>query len=153
VGFLLFFLPWLIRLLLKTGLTINPATMKITEESYKYLHTLLALPWTAVLLVAGVVLVLFGILKTLLKTDYRKGIWTTGLGTVLVVLTLLLLAGLNHTAYYPSLTNPQSSLTIITSSSSQFTLTAMTIVSIIIPFVLAYIVHAWWTMDREKIKP
>ena len=152
-GFLLFFLPWLIRLLFKSAHTIDPATLRITEEPYKYLHTLLALPWTALLLLVGVVLVLFGILKTLLKPACQKGIWPTGIGTVLVVLTLLLLAGLNHTAYYPSLTDPQSSLTIITSSSSQFTLTVMSIVSIIIPFVLAYICHAWWTMDREKVKP
>jgi len=100
-----------------------------------------------------VVLVLFGILKTLLKPAFLKGIWFAGIGAVFVVLTLLLIAGLNYTAYYPSLTDPQSSLTIITSSSSRVTLTAMSIVSVIIPFVLAYICHAWWTMDREKVKP
>jgi len=152
VGFLIFFLPWLIDLVLRSGLTIDPATKVIAVESYKYLHTLLALPWTLVLLLVGVVLVLFGILKTLIKPAFIKGIWFSGIGTIFTVLTVLLLAGLNHTAYYPSDSDMQSSLTIITSSSSQFTLTAMTIVSIIIPFVLAYICYAWWTLDREKIK-
>jgi len=152
VGFLVFFLPYLVRLLFKDGLAIDPATKLIAVESCKYLHNLLALPWAAVLLLAGVVLVLFGIIKSLLKPEFLKGIWFAGIGSVFVVLTLLLMAGLNHTAYYPSLSDPQSSLTIITSSSSQFTLTVMSIVSIIIPFVLAYICHAWWTMDREKIK-
>jgi len=152
VGFLVFFLPWLIKLVVMSGHAIDPATLKITEESFKYLHNLIALPWTLLLLLVGVVLVLFGIIKSLLKPEFFKGIWFAGIGAVLVVLSILLVAGLNHTAYYPSLSDMQSSLTIITSSSSQFTLTAMTIVSIIIPFVLAYIVHAWWTLDREKTK-
>ena len=151
-GFLVFFLPWLINLLFRSGLTIDPQTKILAVEHYKYLHNLLALPWAAVLLLAGVVLVLFGILKTLFKPEFIKGIWFTGLGSVFVVLTLFLIAGLNHTAYYPSLSDPQSSLTIINSSSSEFTLRVMSVVSIIIPFVLAYICHAWWTVDREKIK-
>ena len=151
-GFLVFFLPWLVKLLFMAGRAIDPVTKIITVENHKYLHNLLALPWVAVLLLAGVVLVLFGIIKTLLKPEFFKGIWFTGIGTVFVVLALLLTAGLNHTAYYPSLADPQSSLTIITSSSSEFTLKVMSAVSLIIPLVLAYIAHAWWTMDREKIK-
>jgi cytochrome d ubiquinol oxidase subunit II len=150
-GFLLFFLPYLINLLFKSGWAIDPVTKEISVEKFKYLNNLIALPWVAVLLLVGVVLVLFGIIKTLLKTDFIKGIWTAGTGTVFVVLSLLLIAGLNHTAYYPSLSDMQSSLTIITSSSSHFTLKAMSVVSLFIPFVLAYICHAWWTIDREKV--
>jgi len=151
-GFLLCFLPWLVYLLLKDGLAMDPATRIVAVEEYKYLNNLLALPWVAAMLLAGVVLVLFGIIKSLLKPEYAKGIWPAGAGTVFVVLALLLMAGLNHTAYYPSLSDMQSSLAIINSSSSEFTLRVMSVVSLLIPFVLAYICHAWWTLDREKVK-
>lgn len=150
-GFLLFFLPYLVKLLFKSGWAIDPVTKVISVEKLKYLNNLIALPWVAVLLLAGVALVLFGIIKTLLKPDFLKGIWSAGAGTVFVVLSLLLIAGLNHTAYYPSLSDPQSSLTLITSSSSEFTLRVMSVVSLFIPLVLAYICHAWWTIDREKV--
>ena len=161
-GFLLFFLPWLACLLLKSGLAIDPATIAaaktdfskavIIEEQYKYLKNLVALPWTLALLLAGVALVLSGIIKSLLNPGFIKGIWFAGAGVVFVILSLLLIAGLNHTAYYPSLSDAQSSLTIITSSSSEFTLRVMSVVSLAIPLVLAYIWHAWWTLDREKLK-
>ena len=99
----------------------------------------------------GVVLVLYGIIRTIVSKTYIKGIWPTGIGTVITVLVLLLLAGWNNTAYYPSTADLQSSLTIQNSSSSEFTLRTMFYVSLLIPFVLAYIVYAWRAMDKKKI--
>ena len=164
--FLLFFLPFLIRLMIKDGFsTAAEAGMSaaaeagmsavssgsITLESMKYLHNLLEMPILLVILLIGVVLVLFGIYKSSRSVEYRKGIWFTGIGTVLTVLVLLLIAGWNHTAYYPSNIDLQSSLTIANSCSSEFTLRTMAIVSLLIPFVLAYIVFAWRAIDRKRI--
>ncbi len=136
--FLLFFLPFLIRLLVKDG--FSTSSSGITIESMKYLHNLLEMPILLVILLIGVVLVLFGIFKSSRSVQYRKGIWFTGIGTVLTVLVLLLIAGWNNTAYYPSNIDLQSSLTLANSCSSEFTLRTMAIVSLLIPFVLAYIV-------------
>ena len=164
--FLLFFLPFLIRLLVKDGFsTAAGAGMSaaaeagmsavssgsITLESMKYLHNLLEMPILLVILLIGVVLVLFGIFKSSRSVQYRKGIWFTGIGTVLTVLVLLLIAGWNNTAYYPSNIDLQSSLTLANSCSSEFTLRTMAIVSLLIPFVLAYIVFAWRAIDRKRI--
>ena len=156
--FLLFFLPFLIRLLVKDGFsTAAGAGMSaassgsITLESMKYLHNLLEMPILLVILLIGVVLVLFGIFKSSRSVQYRKGIWFTGIGTVLTVLVLLLIAGWNNTAYYPSNIDLQSSLTLANSCSSEFTLHTMAIVSLLIPFVLAYIVFAWRAIDRKRI--
>ena len=164
--FLLFFLPFLIRLMIKDGFstaagagmsTAAEAGMSavssgsITLESMKYLHNLLEMPILLVILLIGVVLVLFGIFKSSRSVEYRKGIWFTGIGTVLTVLVLLLIAGWNNTAYYPSNIDLQSSLTIANSCSSEFTLRTMAIVSLLIPFVLAYIVFAWRAIDRKRI--
>ena len=164
--FLLFFLPFLIRLMIKDGFsTAAGAGMSaaaeagmsavssgsITLESMKYLHNLLEMPILIVILLIGVVLVLFGIYKSSRSVQYRKGIWFTGIGTVLTVLVLLLIAGWNHTAYYPSNIDLQSSLTLANSCSSEFTLRTMAIVSLLIPFVLAYIVFAWRAIDRKRI--
>ena len=164
--FLLFFLPFLIRLMIKDGFstaaeaglsTVAEAGMSaasagsITLESMKYLHNLLEMPILLVILLIGVVLVLFGIFKSSRSVQYRKGIWFTGIGTVLTVLVLLLIAGWNNTAYYPSNIDLQSSLTIANSCSSEFTLRTMAIVSLLIPFVLAYIVFAWRAIDRKRI--
>ena len=99
----------------------------------------------------GVVLVLYGIIRTIVSKTYKKGIWPTGIGVVLVVLVLLLIAGWNNTAYYPSNVDLQSSLTIANSCSSEFTLRTMAIVSLLIPFVLAYIAYAWYSLDKKKI--
>lgn len=150
-AFLLLFLPFLIRTLLKDGFAYDPATGVISMESMKYLYNLLDMWYLAVVLLVGVVLLLFGIVKTVLSNTYIKGIWPAGIGVVLVVLVLLLIAGWNNTAYYPSNADLQSSLTIINSSSSEFTLRTMAIVSLFIPFVLAYIVYVWHAMDRKKI--
>ena len=120
-------------------------------EPFKYWNNLLALPVVAVIFLLGVVGVLAGILATCFGSGYRKGIWWTGSGTVLAVLGLLLLAGYNHTAYYPSTLDLQSSLTLANSCSSEFTLKTMSVVSLLIPFVLAYIFYAWRCIDRKKI--
>lgn len=146
--FLLFFLPFLIRLMIKDGFSTSSG---ITIESMKYLHNLLEMPILLVILLTGIVLVLFGIYKSSRSVQYRKGIWFTGIGTVLTVLVLLLIAGWNNTAYYPSNIDLQSSLTLANSCSSEFTLRTMAIVSLLIPFVLAYIVFAWRAIDRKRI--
>lgn len=150
-AFLLLFLPFLIRTLLKDGFAYDPATGVISMESMKYLYNLLDMWYLAIVLLVGVVLLLFGIVKTVLSNTYIKGIWPAGIGVVLVVLVLLLIVGWNNTAYYPSNADLQSSLTIMNSSSSEFTLRTMAIVSLFIPFVLAYIVYVWHAMDRKKI--
>lgn len=151
VLFLIFFLAFLIRTLLKDGYAVNPETGIIFMEPLKYLHNFLDMWYVTAVLLVGVVLVLFGIGRTLLTKNYIRGIWPTGIGVVLTVLALLLCAGWNNTAYYPSNADLQSSLTITNSSSSEFTLQTMAIVSLFIPFVLAYIVYAWYCLDKKKI--
>lgn len=151
VLFLLFFLSFLIRTLLSEGFAVNPDTQEIYMQPYKYLINFVDMPVVLVLFLLGVVLVLFGIGKTVLKTSFDKGIWYAGLGTVLTVFSLLLVAGLNHTAYYPSLADLQSSLTIGNSCSSEFTLETMAYVSVLVPFVVAYIFYAWQRIDVRKI--
>lgn len=150
-AFLLLFLPFLIRTLLKDGFAYDSATGVIFMAPMKYLHNLLDMWYLAVVLLVGVVLLLFGIVKTVLSNTYIKGIWPAGIGVVLVVLVLLLIAGWNGTAYYPSNADLQSSLTIMNSCSSEFTLRTMAVVSLFIPFVLAYIVYVWHAMDSKKI--
>lgn len=149
--FLVFFLAFLIRTLLKDGYAYNPETGEIFMEPQKYLHNLLDMWYVAVAMLAGVVLVLYGIVRTVVSKTYIGGIWPAGIGVVLVVLSLLLCAGWNNTAYYPSNADLQSSLTIANSCSSLFTLRTMAIVSLLIPFVLAYIVCAWRAIDKKKI--
>ena len=120
-------------------------------EPYKYLHNLLDMWYVLLLLLVGVILVLYGIIRTLVSKSYIYGIWPAGIGVVVTVLSLLLCAGWNNTAYYPSTADLQSSLTICNSSSSLFTLRTMAYVSILVPFVLAYIVYAWRCIDSKKI--
>lgn len=151
IPFLVFFLAFLIRLLLKDGYAVEPATGVILMEPLKYLHNFLSMWYVAVALLAGVVLVLYAIIHTLLPGGYTKGIWGAGIGVVLVVLSLLLCAGWNNTAYYPSNADLQSSLTIANSCSSLFTLETMSIVSIFVPFVVAYIAYVWYKMDKKEI--
>jgi len=150
VLFLLFFLPFLIVTLVGEGYAVNEAGV-IVMEPMKYLNNLLAMWPLAIILLVGVVLLLFGIVKTVLKPEYVRGIWPAGIGVVLVVLVLFLIAGWNNTAYYPSTADLQSSLTLKNSSSSQFTLKAMFYVSFLVPFVLAYIVYAWRAIDKKAI--
>ena len=151
VFFLIFFLSFVIRLFLTEGFAVDPENGRIFMEPFKYWNNLLALPVVAVIFLLGVAGVLAGILAACFGSGYRKGIWWTGSGTVLAVLGLLLLAGYNHTAYYPSTLDLQSSLTLANSCSSEFTLKTMSVVSLLIPFVLAYIFYAWRCIDRKKI--
>ena len=151
IVFLVFFLAFVIRTMLKDGYAYDPNTGVIFMQQLKYFNNLVTLWPVALVFIVGVVLVLYGIGKTLMKTDYLKGIWPSGIGTVLTVLALFLLAGWNNTAYYPSTADLQSSLTIENSSSSPFTLQVMAIVSLLVPFVLAYIWYAWWSMDKKKL--
>lgn len=151
VPFLLFFLAFVIRTLLKDGFAVNPETQVIVMEPFKYWHNFMAMPLLFVLFLLGVVSVLFGLTKSILSSAYTKGIWFAGVGTVLTVLALLLCVGYNHTAYYPSTADLQSSLTLANSCSSEFTLKTMAYVSILVPFVLAYIVYAWRAIDRKPI--
>lgn len=156
VIFLLFFLTFVAVLLTSTGLEltknggISGGVSQFEPRAYKYFFNLIELPAALVAFLIGVVMVLYGIIRSVFSAHFTKGIWWTGIGTVLVVLALFWIAGYNNTPYYPSLTDAGSSLTIFNSSSSHFTLTCMSWVSIIIPFVLAYIVYAWYAMDKEK---
>lgn len=151
VLFLVFFLAFLVRTLLKDGFAVVPETGVVQLESMKYLHNFLEMPYLLVLLLIGVVMVLYGIIRTILSKTYIQGIWPVGVGVVLVVLALLVSVGWNNTAYYPSLVDMQYSLTIQNSSSSEFTLRTMFYVSFLIPFVLAYIFYAWRKIDSKKI--
>ena len=151
VPFLVLFLAFLIRTLVKDGFAYDPATGVVFMEPMKYLHNLLDMWYVLIVLLVGVVLLLYAVFKTVTKADYISGIWPGGIGVVLVVLCLLLCAGWNNTAYYPSNADLASSLTIANSCSSEFTLRTMTYVSFVIPFVLAYIVYAWWSIDKKKI--
>ena len=151
VLFLLFFLAFVIRTLVSDGFAVNPDTQEVYMQPFKYFTNFIEMPVVLILFLIGVVLVLFGIGKTVLKKTFDKGIWFTGFGTVLTVLSLLLVAGYNNTAYYPSYTDLQSSLTLANSCSSEFTLKTMAYVSILVPFVLAYIFYAWRSIDRHKI--
>jgi cytochrome d ubiquinol oxidase subunit II len=151
--FVVFFLTFTIWLLFSSGFAVNPETKQVFMEPYKYLHNLIQMPVVAVLFLLGVVMVLLGIIRplTCFVKCHTKGIWATGIGTILTVFSLFLLAGFNNTAYYPSTYDLQSSLTIENSSSSQYTLVAMSYVSLLVPFVLAYIIYAWRSIDSKKI--
>lgn len=151
VAFLVFFLAFFVRLLVKDGFAYDVNTSVVSMVSGKYLANLLTMWPLAVVLLIGVAALLYGILRTWLKADYTRGIWPAGIGTVLVVLVLFLIAGWNATAYYPSNADLQSSLTIANSSSSLFTLKTMSVVSLLIPFVLAYIAYCWHAMDHKKL--
>ena len=150
VPFLVLFVAYLVHLLLKDGYAYDADGTILTEPN-KYLHNLLEMWPLLILLLAGVVLVLLGIGKTVMSKTYISGIWPAGIGTVLTVLALLLCAGWNHTAYYPSTNDLQMSLTIENSSSSYFTLNTMFYVSLLVPFVLAYIVYCWRKIDSRKL--
>lgn len=151
VPFLILFLAFLVHTLLKDGYAWDPASGAIFMEPYKYLHNLLDMWYLTIVLLVGVVLLIYAIIKTVVSKTYIRGIWPAGIGVVLVVLVLLLSAGWNHTAYYPSNVDLQSSLTIANSCSSEFTLRTMAVVSLLIPFVLAYIVYCWYSLDKKKI--
>ncbi len=150
IPFLVFFLTFLAWLLLRDGFAYDPTTKVVFMEPFKYLHNFLAMPFVLIFLLVGVVLVLVGLVVSLFQKS-TKGIWFSGIGTVLTVFSLFLVAGFNHTSFYPSTFDLQSSLTIENSSSSNYTLTAMSYVSLFVPFVLAYIYFAWKAIDKTKI--
>ncbi len=150
VPFVIFFLTFTIWLLLRDGFAVNPNNGMVTMEAFKYFNNLLAMPIVAVLFLVGVVLVLYSIANPFLSNG-QKAIWFSGPGTFLVVFSLFLLAGFNNTSFYPSTFDLQSSLTIQNSSSSHFTLTAMSYVSLLIPFVMAYIWYAWKEINKTRI--
>lgn len=147
--FLLFFLSWLVNWLTSTGFGYMPENGVVYLQDYKYLDNLLAMPAVSAVLLLGVVLVLAGLLLGL--RGWGKAFWLAGPGSVLAVLAILLCAGWNCTAYYPSVADLQSSLTLVNSSSSLFTLKTMTVVSFLIPLVLAYIAWAWRALDKKPI--
>ena len=150
VTFVILFVAYLVHLLLKDGFAYNDQGV-IYMEPYKYLSNFLDMWYLLVILLIGVVLVLYGIGKTIVSKTYIGGIWPAGIGTVLTVLALLLCSAWNHTAYYPSTADLQSSLTMANSCSSEFTLRTMFYVSLLVPFVLGYIIYAWRAIDSKKI--
>jgi len=150
VPFLVLFVAYLIHVLLKDGYAYNDEGV-IYMEPYKYFNNFITMWYLLVILLIGVVLVLFGIGKTIFSKKYVSGIWPAGIGTVLTVLALLLSCAWNNTAYYPSTADLQSSLTLQNSCSSEFTLTTMFYVSLLVPFVLAYIIYAWRAIDAKKL--
>ena len=150
IPFLILFVAYLVHLLLKDGYAYNDEGV-IFMEPYKYLTNFIDMWYLTILLLVGVVLVLYAIGKTIISKDYIQGIWPAGIGVVLVVLPLLLMSAWNHTAYYPSTADLQSSLTLANSCSSEFTLRTMFYVSLLIPFVLAYIAYAWYSLDKKKL--
>ena len=151
VPFVILFVAFVVRLVLKDGYAYDPITGVISMEPMKYLHNLCDMWYVTIVLVVGVVAVLYGIIRTIVSKTYIAGIWPAGIGTVLTVLALLLCAGWNNTAFYPSNADLQSSLTIVNSCSSEFTLQVMSVVSILVPFVLAYIIYAWYSIDKKKL--
>ena len=151
VPFVILFVAYLVHLLLKEGFAYDPATGIIFMAPYKYLNNFIEMWYLLVILLIGVVLVLYGIGRTIVSKDYIGGIWPAGIGTVLTVLALLLCCAWNNTAYYPSTADLQSSLTLANSCSSEFTLRTMFYVSLLVPFVLAYIVYAWRAIDAKKL--
>jgi cytochrome d ubiquinol oxidase subunit II len=154
IPFVVFFLLFTGLLMFKDGFAVNPATGEIFMQPYKYFHNLIEMPLVALLFLTGVVLVLTGIILPVISyiKNGEKGIWFSGFGTVIAVFSLFLLAGFNNTAYYPSVADLQSSLTIANSSSSHYTLVAMSYVSLIIPFVLIYIVYVWRIINKKKLE-
>ncbi len=152
IPFLVCFLAFTVRLLMMKGFAYDPETYMVSLESFKYLHNFLAMPLVLILFLTGVLLVLFSLYKTVF-TDYIKGFYSGAAGTVLVVFSLFLIAGLNNTCYYPSNYDLQSSLHIVNSSSSHYTLTVMSYVSLLSPLVIGYIYFAWSAINKKKIDP
>lgn len=149
--FLLTFIFFVVKTLLGYGYAYNPETGEVFLEAGKYLNNFLQMPIVLIIFLVGVILVITGIAMTIFKKGYTRGIWFSGLGTIFTVLALFLILGLNNTCYYPSLYNMQDSINIVNSSSSEYTLTVMSYVSILIPFVLGYIVYAWYAMTNKPI--
>jgi cytochrome d ubiquinol oxidase subunit II len=153
IPFVVFFLLFTALLLTKKGFAVNPETSQVFMEPFKYLHNFLAMPLITILFLVGVVSVLLGIGGNILNFEKfkDKSIWFTGIGTVLTVFGLFIVAGFNNTSFYPSTFDLQDSLTIQNSSSSHYTLTAMSYVSLFVPAVLAYIFYTWRAINKKKM--
>ncbi|MCW1734180.1 cytochrome d ubiquinol oxidase subunit II [Anaerorudis cellulosivorans] len=149
--FVIFFLIFLIWTLFAEGFAVDPGSGIVSMEKMKYWHNFLQMPIVLVMFLLGVAAVLYGIAGTVFKNNFRKGIWYSGVGTVLTVTMLMLIAGYNHTAYYPSTYDLQSSLTIQNSSSSEFTLKVMFYVSLLVPVVIGYIAYAWRSLEKKRL--
>lgn len=149
VPFLLFFLTFVIWTFTSDGFAVNPETKEVYMEKMKYLNNFLENPVLFAIFLIGVGGVLFGIIKSALNPSYRKGVWIAGAGAILTVTMLIFISGINNTAYYPSVSDLQSSLTLQNSSSSKFTLNAMAIVSLFIPIVMGYIFYAWRALEKN----
>ena len=149
-AFLVFFLLFTGLILTREGFAVNPETQEVYMEKYKYLHNLIQMPIVLVIFLMGIVGVLAGIYMGAFKKS-GKGIWFAGIGTILTVFGIFLLAGFNNTAFYPSTYDLQSSLTIQNASSSKYTLTVMSYVSLLVPFVIVYIWYSWKSLNRKKI--
>ncbi len=151
IPFVFFFLVFVIWLMLRDGFAVNPENGEVFMQPYKYFINFIEMPVVLVIFLAGVVLVLAGIIISIIKTT-SNGIWMSGPGTVLTVFALFLIAGFNNTSFYPSTYGDlQSSLTIQNASSSHYTLTAMSYVSLLVPFVAAYIWYVWKAINNKKI--
>lgn len=148
--FLVLFLLVVVQLFTMDGFAVSSDGAIVIEE-YKYWHNLLQMPIVFSLLVIGALLLVAGVVLTLVKSTFTRGIWLAAPGTVCAVMALFMLAGYNHTAYYPSTADLQSSLTLANSCSSEFTLKTMAIVSLLIPFVVAYIAYFWRQMDKKSL--
>ncbi|GAB6012133.1 cytochrome d ubiquinol oxidase subunit II [Viscerimonas tarda] len=148
--FVVFFLAFVIWTFFSEGFAVNPETNQVELIQYKYFTNLVEMPVVGIVFLVGVLLVLYGIIRSFFCEKFQKGIFFSGVGAVLTVCSLLLITGFNNTAYYPSTYDLQASLTIQNSSSSEFTLTAMTYVSFLVPFVLAYIIYAWGVLEQKK---
>ncbi len=149
--FLVFFLVFLIWTLLAEGYAVDPVSKDIYMEKMKYLHNFIEMPLVMTLFLLGVIAVLYGIMRTVFSATFKQGIWFSGAGTIVTVTMLLLVAGFNNTAYYPSSVDLQSSLTLQNSSSSEFTLSVMAVVSLFVPVVAAYIFYAWRSLERKRL--
>jgi len=150
IPFVIFFLSFVIWTFIADGFAVNPDTQQVYMAAHKYFFNMIEMPMVGIVFLVGVLLVLYGLGRTMFDKKFSKGIWFAGVGTVLTVCMLLLVTGYNNTAYYPSSTDLASSLTIFNSSSSEFTLTVMSIVSLLVPFVLAYIIYAWNSLEKKR---
>ncbi len=150
VGFLVMLVLVLIQFITMEGFSTD-AEGNIFMEKGKYFHNLIQMPAVLIMFLIGAILLVTGVVMTLIKKDFRRGIWFAAPGTVLAVMAFFMIAAYNGTAYYPSTADIQSSLTLSNSSSSEFTLKTMAIVSLIIPFVVAYIAYFWYQMDKKSL--
>lgn len=150
IGFLIFFIAVVINFIVMEGFAVDENGV-VSMEKGKYINNYLEMPLVMAMLLIGAILLVIAVVLTLFKKGYNRGIWFAGPGTILAVISLFLIVGYNGTAYYPSVADIQDSLTLSNSCSSEFTLKTMAIVSLIIPFVVAYIAYFWRKMDKKSI--